>query len=261
MTTSDHEHKFKIQRVEGTNPIDDSSTLLWRYMDFPSFTSLVLKSSIYFPRVDQMSDAWEAYAIPHPEYEKHYPNFFESPQIIQSVQKLARAQYINCWHMNESESYAMWKIYDPSNHGVAIKISAEDLWKAFEAIQVPRPSVIGGQVRYVDYDTPLPLGNMYYPVFAKRKNFAFENEYRFVSTYWPMKNQKIDFENLPPGIYQPVDLNILLKEIYISPFAPNWIEETYREFLQKVAIEPAITKSKIADNPPPVPPNFGPERV
>lgn len=198
-----------------------------------------------------MSDAWEAYAAPHPEFLKNSKDTAEQKQkFAEAYQKIAKSQYISCWHMNPNESYAMWKIYDSSDRGIAIQIKAGDLWRSLEAVQVKRPFVMGSQVSYVDYGTPIPFGNSFYPLLAKRKHFEFEHEYRLISTAFPINNEFFFWEGLPTGISQPVDLEILLQSIYISPFAPSWIEKTYRDFLQKFGIACSIKQSTLSELPP-----------
>ena len=40
-------------------PLDD--TVLWRYMDFTKFVSLLEKSALFFPRADKLGDPFEGY--------------------------------------------------------------------------------------------------------------------------------------------------------------------------------------------------------
>src|SRR5208282_2647886 len=81
---------------------------VWRYMSFTKFAWLMAKESLYFSRLDQHNDQWEGllpknWNIDHLKYARF-------------------TKYINCWHMNGSESDAMWKLYgNPAGETIAIK--------------------------------------------------------------------------------------------------------------------------------------------
>ena len=67
---------------------------------------------------------------------------------------------INCWHKNEHESVAMWKLYSSWSEGVAIQTTVSKLKRIDE-----RADYVIGRVRYLDYEKkeppPVPPGDQY----------------------------------------------------------------------------------------------------
>jgi hypothetical protein len=55
---------------------------------------------------------------------------------------------ITCWHKNEFESEAMWKLYAASGDGIAIESTESQLHEAISE----RESLVIGEVRYVDFE-------------------------------------------------------------------------------------------------------------
>lgn len=104
------------------------ATTIWRYMSFSKFVWLVAKECLYFSRLDQHNDSWEGLL----------PNNWNVER-----KKYARfTTYINCWHMNSSESDAMWKLYGVSaGEMVAVKTTVDRLIKALG--RAPEPVYIG----------------------------------------------------------------------------------------------------------------------
>lgn len=171
---------------------------LWRYLTLEKFESLVQKRALYFCRVDRFEDGFEG-AITEPEAD-HIDEFIrqvEMPDLLGNVpdvsyykaQLSARSRYrkffyANCWHSNDSESAAMWKLYLGAAEGVAIRTTFAAMR---EAIPVPKEGrLCGGLVSYVDYkadwfDALGPLD----AYFHKRLEYRHESEYRFLYQYFP----------------------------------------------------------------------------
>jgi hypothetical protein len=90
--------------------------------------------------------------------------------------------FINCWHMNENESDAMWRIYARTSDAVAI----QSTFARLQRVLSDRAFI--GVVKYVDYDTEwMPEGNTLYPFVHKRKSFEHERELRAVMQELPSK--------------------------------------------------------------------------
>ena len=135
--------------------------------------------------------------------------------------------FINCWHMNDFESAAMWKLY-AHTAGVAIRSTKGRLMKAFDA---EGTTVSISPVTYFDFNLddlmniPLPAdGGLpeHYKLMTtpelcfKRKSFEHERELRIMT--WSNENDATD-----AGIYVPVNLDMLIEKVYVSPVAPNWL--------------------------------------
>ena len=145
--------------------------------------------------------------------------------------------FINCWHMNEVESMAMWKLYSDINKGIAIQSTYENLDKCLSKYEHANDIAIG-IVKYtasIDWTHECTL---FRPFAHKRKSFEHECELRAIL----FRRHNIDnmlsdthkSNDIPEdGIQIPVDLNILIDNIYISPKAPNWFEKLVITLLEK----------------------------
>ena len=153
--------------------------------------------------------------------------------------------YVNCWYMGPHESYAMWRLYDPSGKGVAVWTTAGRLKKALQGT-VP---VHGAQVSYVDYDsTFIPERNVFFPYVHKRLCFAYETEYRLITHWGPKVLEKegdvavrTEPDEPPAFLREAVDLQQLIEKIYVSPDAPSWaaraVIDVVHRYLSSVKVE------------------------
>ena len=105
------------------------------------------------------------------------------------------------------------------NLGVAIKTDYERLKKAFG--KAPEDIYIGEVLYYDDNKPSYRVGNTYYSFLIKHNYYDFESEVRCITSL--KKDDKEPFKNID------VDLNTLIDEIYISPFA---IEAGFQDLLE-----------------------------
>lgn len=203
-----HHPEFVIEKTAGIP--------LWRYMDFWKFLQLINTSTLFFPNVEMMGDQNEG-KIPEKifkmmleEDEKigrqnnfatNYKNFIEK--------RLRKKTLILSWNANENESFALWKMYAKEKLGIAIKTNYDRLKNSFKNAE---ELIYIGEVRYYDDKNPkYKTGNTFYSFLTKNNYYEFESEVRCITT---LSN---DDEKTTKNII--VDLNELIEEIYISPFA------------------------------------------
>src|SRR6266496_3905331 len=88
---------------------------IWRYMDFTKFVSMLENGGLFFSRADKLGDPFEgSYSrgneamrpIMYGDLTKKSAAF-----MAQWSRSMREWTMINCWHMNEHESAAMWKLY------------------------------------------------------------------------------------------------------------------------------------------------------
>jgi hypothetical protein len=147
-----------------------------------------------------------------------------------------RTTYVSCWHENEAESEALWRLYcPPSSVGVAIRTTFGDLKLAFDEDL----SVEIGRVKYLDFQTQFAGVND--SIFRKRKSLQHEQEVRAVI------RDRTESKSL--GISRPVNLAALANEVVISPFAPAWIESVFGDLLQRYAVSLPVKPSDLLSEP------------
>ncbi|MDP3434167.1 MAG: hypothetical protein Q8T04_14540 [Bacteroidota bacterium] len=256
-------HVFRKRVYE----IPPNDTVLWRFMDFTKFVSLLSTSSLYFTRADLFSDPFEGAkgvlknkkkwdklyleffksAIenppePEPEKEKKSKDYvtIEAKRLLSQLDSIGSRQqtetFINCWHENPYESEAMWKLYTSNlAQGISIKTTYYKLYRALNR----NPSISIGRVNYIDYNKEFAGINDSF--WYKRKSFEHEKEVRAIVKGFS--------SNGDYGKLIKVDLNILIDKIYISPTSPTWIIELVKDVLVKYGLNKKIEHSELNEKP------------
>ena len=115
---------------------------IWRYLDLLKFIDLLETQELFFSRADKLGDdfegtytkkAWE-------QREKIFKIWEDNGGKDGEIQKFREMYergtiytiqnfFVNCWHMNDFESAAMWRLYLKSNEGIAIQSTFRRLKK------------------------------------------------------------------------------------------------------------------------------------
>ena len=237
------EHEF-------CNP-PQSDAILWRYMNYTKFVSLLEQQALFFARADKLGDTFEGALSSinrecttlRADWDAGYLLQFRYVQM-----NMPRYTLISCWHESGHESAAMWNLYTSEVEGIAIKTDFDSFKKSFTTSQ----DIWVGQVSYVDYDSYLiPEGNVIYPFLHKRHNFEHEHEVRAIALVLPSKDGKADLsqEICDIGKYFEVDLSFLIQEVIVAPRAPNSFLKRIKSIAACYNLEVPVSKSKLADSP------------
>lgn len=253
-----HENKFT-----GPEQPDNLDISIWRYMDFAKFISLLEDRALVFSRREGFNDPYEgAYTHVPLIYPEHYSKFFTQEQIdskrhISELDRQIELQwfFINCWHMNETESEAMWKLYSDSNRAICIQSS----YRVLKDLLPVNATV--GKVHYLDYDKDLMPGqgllrSMVSPFFHKRKAFEHEREIRAVIRQMhPMEpNRKYSYDEIqslphPMIVKIQVDLNQLIQQVLVAPTAPRWFNDLVGNVLKRYELSKEVFQSSLDGKP------------
>lgn len=223
--------------------------IIWRYMDFTKFVSLINSQSLFFSRADLLNDKFEgSYSkqniIMRPELYKDSPNI---PRLMGDIHKNSLKEiYINSWNISTVESAALWNLYAKSGYGIAVQSTIGRLKDCFKEAN---ENIIISEVSYVDYDDfYIPEDNIYYPFFHKRKSFSHENEIRAIfSKFNDEKENGLPKET--KGIYVPINTKQLIKRVYLSPGAPGWFLELLDSVLKKYEFKFKVLQSDLDRDP------------
>jgi hypothetical protein len=226
---------------------------IWRYMDFTKFVSLLDTSSLFFTRVDTLDDPFEG-SCPIEVLQQIHKKLNIATEI-----KYARGFFalvnkftaVNCWHINEYESAAMWKSYLKSNEGIAIQSTFKHLKDSLRDME---HDIFIGEVRYIDYDkldTLVDPNEVFeFPVIFKRKVFQHEQELRAVIRKFPEGGlQPSSKPTINLGIPVPVDLAVIIDKIYLAPTSSAWQLELLESVIKKYKLNKEIVQSSIYDKP------------
>lgn len=240
-----------------------AQTKIWHYITYTKFVSLLSKKALYFVTVEKLSedDKFEG-ALPDAVASlflkaretkiKEFEKFLgPSSQFLNEMKKMKKQPLwneffkkhvlVNCWHMNDVESVAMWKLYAKTllvDEGVAIRSTYERLMNSFRNYTDP---VFIGKVNYIDYRKDgFPIDNALYPSVFKRRSFEYEHELRACIFKFPFEGKG---ENIP------VELGELIEKIYVSPTAEDWFKELVESVVNRYDLRKKVCKSDLARDP------------
>lgn len=234
-------------------PPEENFTL-WRYMDIPSFISLLAESSLIFVRADLFEDKHEGYFTkPTAKLIDEYASSFnfkngDKPH-SQELRDMFNNVYVNSWCIGQHEVVHMWKIYSKDN-GIAIKIDYSIL---NESITDDKHNVLPGLVNYVDRENDFvdDQMNLLQPYTIKGHEYKYENEFRLIifsildveqavnkiTEVNERNKMRFDLYQKIPVIKCKINILKLIKEIYISPYAPVWYKDFINDLLPRYGIK------------------------
>ncbi|MCE5254500.1 MAG: DUF2971 domain-containing protein [Actinomycetia bacterium] len=233
-------------------------TPLWRYLDFVKLVALLDSRALHFCRSDYLGDpfegslseasvAYRAVRIGRLSYTDEEKTEL-AEKTSREFRKTRYVTYINCWHIDEEESMAMWHLYAPGN-GVAIKSTCDRLTKSFPPSDPTKVNI--GMVRY-EHQKAVAFGALrFLPYLVKRRSFAYERELRAVTT----ETSQLDKDEseldtcMPPGKNVPVDLTALIESIHVSPEAATWFLDLVKSVVHKFGCSAPVTQSRLAGDP------------
>lgn len=244
--------------------VPEPTNKLWRYMDFAKYVSMLSSGGLYFSRADCFEDLFEGAKGLRENKEKwddHYLAFFRSAiknppegfkcqstddEVEQQAKKLLhdmevggenhkKTTFVSCWHENEHESEAMWRLYSSYlANAIAVRTSYNNLYIALGR----DPSIKIGRVTYIDFKRSYAGVNEAF--WKKRQSFEHEKEVRALMT---------DYNCCELGKIVPCNLSTLIEEIYVSPQAPKWLASLVNEVNQKYGIKVKVSCSELNKEP------------
>lgn len=242
----------------------DRHGFIWRYMDLAKFVSILDQQALFFARADKLGDAFEG-SITKASREAS-DEFFRAHGATERalnnmrgvVALTVKTTAISCWHANEHESAAMWRLYLSSGEGIAIRstfdrlVSSFPLWDRKTGGSDVR-LIKAGIVNYVDYDSAvIPTGNLFWPFVHKRISFQHEREIRAVMNDGEgiFAGRAHDYVSFPNGGENvPVVLDKLVESVFVAPTATGWFEEIVRSLVGRYGFTFPVSKSRLGENP------------
>lgn len=253
---------------------EDANSLIWRYMDFAKFISLLQRSALFFCKISHLrhDDGFEG-TLPEANLPYLDANFKDMPWATELIKRvyskdLSEMLFVNCWHLNEFESDTMWRLYTQHKFGglgIAIQTSFRKLCDCFGTAEFIKVGV--GKVKYIDYSVD-PIDPTYYLGVAmhKREHYRSENEVRAVTfipnitveavekgnSTEPIKaewRKALDQQREYGGVYLEVNLQILIEKIYLSPNSPLWYFEVIQSMVRSQGLNIPVVYSALDNKP------------
>lgn len=252
---------FKEHKIFDTPP---DNQVIWRYMSFTRFVSLLQKQALWFAVPSKLGDdPWEGVypeknrnkeqltdlmktSIPETE-SGALKNVVDGLYAIANNKALRDIFAASCWCMSEIESYVLWKCYANLKSGIAIKSSIGSLKKSFDQCT---EDVFIGRIKYIDYkEAIVNFGNLFEIIVNKRKNFEQEMEVR-AAVQFNENHEKIKRgEPIEAGKYIPINPEMLIDEIYLPSSADPSFEELVKSVLEKYNLHKRIIVSSLFSDP------------
>ena len=241
--------------------VPEANDKLWRYMDLSKLISLISKRELFLASASSFSDPFEgAKGVLERKkiWDNYYrlffrhalltvpgadPNRYSEIELEKEINRLMcelgnegidsrKHTFISCWHLSEYESEAMWKLYSKdTTNAVVVQTTFNRLYQSLGR----DPYISIGKVKYVDFlkhFSPIN-GSFWY----KQKCFEHEREVRVIAHDHSVEEK--------PGLYHAVDIDLLIENIYVSPYAPQWFFEVVQSILEKYGLDKKILHSQM----------------
>jgi len=263
MPIEEHDYHIKLE----------NDAILSRYMSLDKYESMLREKALFFCRADKFIDPFEG-SVPKREsawrrergenYAKMKGVEYKGSLHESSVEGLSdlhkmrtSATVVNCWHINNNESDAMWNLYLKDNEGVAIQSSKAGIYRALENTS----QKIGmTKIRYLDYingiwhhpvDFPHEGYNLITPFIHKRVEFEHEKELRLYRTiveaernpdYW-------DKQKYHKGELINVDIKLLVEKVIFAPTADDNAKKKITELTKNYGFNFHFENSVLKSDP------------
>lgn len=219
---------------------------IWRFLSLTKYLSILTFQQLFFCRADLLGDPFEGST---PKWIRD-AEMETLPKAVQTHHSMVRRSirermYVNCWHLNEHESAAMWKSF--ANHeGIAIRSTVERLKGSLR--DEPKQIHIG-TVDYVDYGlrhqgqpNRFATHNVFIPLLHKRRSFEHEREIRAITC---------DFFNAEDpaskGLDLAVDVKLLIDSVFVAPESKPHFQALVQKLTGSLGFNFPILRSSMSD--------------
>jgi len=238
--------------------LPEKESTIWRFMDITKFLSLIQKKALFFSQVKIIAEKYDLHEGKYPieTFEAYKRDgeklaelfnekqladiYYKQKTILRKImsEEIYEDMYINCWHISELDTNFMWSLYTERKLGIAIKSTVKKLINSFNY----EDEVYVGMIKYGV--KIIPTKSRFSTLFHKRINYKEENELRaVVCKKWNRKNKL-------KGILVPVDIRILIEDIYVRPKTPDYVIEIIRNLLLEYDVDKKVKRSSLDVSPP-----------
>jgi hypothetical protein len=254
---------------------EELDNVVWRYLTFPKFISLVSYKALWFQRLCFLSDELEG-TIPGPtlasmkDSDEPWKQVFSDPALLAQIDGWHERNVVdgksltlaNCWYLGDSETPQMWETYGQSNESVVVRSTIRRLWTS---TFLPSDFSFIGPVEYVDHSTFDMQHHMahqaHHRAFLKDiRQFEHEREFRLTTmnirtpacldplgcTLTVEEVSGVGMNNFDSaGLYVRVNINELFGAVVTHPKAPEWFHNLIRHIQIKGHYPWSVEKSSI----------------
>lgn len=224
----------------------NSRQSLWRYFPEERLLDLLKTEELFFTHLPAFSDGLEGSLTSRTR--EHLARWFKAlnrsddNSAWEEVREYEKAQeefFASCWHMNNCESYLMWKAY--AERGFAVHTTFERIQASFDKSSA---AITGGEINYVDFvREQTPVGNVFHHVMTKDMPYRDEREFRLL--LWGVDPRNVELPRASRGIRIPIDVSMLIERVYINPLKTSVSGELMEQIdRHKIAIDNSSLKHR-----------------
>jgi len=240
----------------------DINGKVWRYMDLPKFISLLYTKSLFFSLPSSFNDPYEGKSSKTyiDQLKKECKNFVH---YTLSTMNFNNDTFINCWHYNNYESEAMWKVFSNSKNSISIQSNYNNLINSIPE-NIEGSKIYIGLIKYIDYNVDDQIINEPLDLYCYKRN-AYEHEHEIRILFSKrqkminipitqiedaIKSGKITSNDLPKQNYSlEIKLENLIENIYVSPNSDNWFTDTVKSVVNQYGLHFNVIRSEIDQTP------------
>jgi hypothetical protein len=183
------------------------------------FLELIENKKFYFASANQFKDPFEGAVAIQPFDFPIDPRYSELDHVEKAFAELKKLTKISCWHIENHESDAMWKLYSGMGKGVAITSTPKKIEVSLEPYRIKPTYGIeelwGANVSYIDLMQERLKVSMLERFFYKHNAFSWEKEFRLAISV--RTAEEFGVEVPEDGINVNATIDTLLEEIHIGP--------------------------------------------
>ncbi|MGV0854818.1 hypothetical protein ACTS9E_04390 [Empedobacter brevis] len=193
----------------------ENNESLFKYMPIERFKDLIEKSSLYFRKISKFLDDKDGSFENFNEEDLNLLKKFTYEMqgvILTTCQKYREVTYASCFTLDTSFNHRFIEEYLNNKEGVIIKTSGDKLHNSI----IDNKQIFSSTIDY--NDLRFKIGNVYYNLYNKLKEFSWESEYRL---FYAIEDL-IDFSKLldvannnnTDGLNIEIDVNTLIENLY-----------------------------------------------
>lgn len=221
---------------------------LWRYMDFTKFVAMLVSRKLYLTRVDKLGERGDNFeglfpSVPQGGFSGFFGEEATESYHAEKGKDARRFYYANCWHGNDSESDAMWKVYVKSNQGIAIRTTFRRLR---DSLNKEPHRIWIAKVKYLNSWRSFPGDPSLHACMTKRKRFEHEKEVRAI---WLDQDAKRSGCAGQDGKEVRCNLATLIEEVRLAPTNGRWFKPVVEDILRRYGIKAEVVPSDLDSEP------------
>jgi len=180
---------------------------------------MIAERRVHFASASQFEDPFEgAVAVLPPDFPVDH-RYSDMDSVEKAFAELKRLTKLSCWHIEDHESTAMWKLYSDLGKGVAITSTPARLASALTPYRLKPEYGIedlwGGNVAYVDLLKVRLRAGMLDRFFIKHNAYSWEKEFRLAISVRMAEEYGVPVPS--DGILVGAEVSDLIEEIHIGP--------------------------------------------